>query len=88
MTTAATKTKRVCPICSKSLSYGVGFSKHGYQIKNHQHTQGICFGSYKPEEGLIEKYIAAMESWLAIDLKQFPNEWLSLAVTSREHRQD
>jgi hypothetical protein len=80
--------KKVCPICSKTLSYSKGvFSKHGYQIRFHQHTPSLCFGAYQKEDGLIEKYIEAMEGWLDNELKNFPNEWLDLSATSYEQRQ-
>ena len=81
--------KQRCPICSKTLSYRYGFfSKHGYQIRYHQHTPSLCFGANMPIEGLVKKYIEAMEGWLETEKRNFPNEWLELAVTSSKHQND
>jgi hypothetical protein len=76
----ATTQKRQCPICSKSLSYAGAFSKHGYQIKHHQHDMGICFGAYKPEEGLLDAYVKFLENQASLYLDEFPGDWLGKSV--------
>jgi hypothetical protein len=75
------KSKKTCPICSKELSYaGNQFSKHGYQIRYHQHTLSMCFGACKAEERLVERYIVFLEEERDKLAKGFPTEWQEAAV--------
>ncbi len=85
--TTTTTAKKNCPICSKSLSYSGGvFSNHGYKLQHRRQTNSACFGAYKSEDGLIDRWVAQMKTWKDEEAKKFPESWLQRGFLGQNER--